>query len=103
MSLKCQEYGCVHNDKEGKCFAEIIVIDGKNAKTTANTTCNSYASDEGTQSYEFANEFIEDKLASDAKNIVCAARNCMYNTDTACTAANVKINNENASCETFKQ
>jgi len=103
MALNCQSYNCIHNDKEGKCFARNIKIGGKNAKTTSSTTCNSYFPAENSQSYEIANEFIEtDKFSSDRRNIKCEAKNCRFNMNKACIASNVKINDKDASCETFQ-
>lgn len=105
MALNCQSYRCLHNDKKGKCFAKTIAIGGINAQTTAGTTCESYAQDKNAQNNEFANDFMEvnHKAASGVQNIKCAARNCKYNVETACKAIDVKIDNQNARCETFEQ
>lgn len=103
MALNCQSYDCIHNDNGGKCFAKIIAVKGRNAKATDSTTCDSYVPAKDWSSFEFANDFMEaDILPSNTKNITCDARNCMYNFDTACTATSVIIDDQDASCETFK-
>jgi len=104
MALRCQRLDCIHNNKEEKCFAQTIDVVGKNAQTTAGTTCNSYAPAGGSQNYEFANEFMDGyTMPSGTQNIKCAAENCTYNYNTACTAESVEINYQDASCETFEQ
>jgi len=104
MALNCQSYDCVHNDKEGKCFAKMIAVGGVNAQTTAGTTCDSYVLAGSSQSYEFASEFMEaHKVPSGVRSIKCAAKNCKYNRNQDCTATTVEIDNQNARCETFEQ
>ena len=104
MALNCRRHDCFHNDKEGECFAKTIVIDGRNAEVTAETSCGSYTVGRDAKYSEFANEFIGDnKLPSDMKNIKCAAKNCKFNENTACIAPHVEINFQSASCETFEQ
>jgi len=104
MALNCQSYDCGHNNKEGNCFAKTIAIGEIDAQTTTETTCESYVPGEGSQNYEFANEFMEaDKLPSSVRNIKCEARNCHYNNNQDCTAEIVRIDNTNAHCETFRQ
>ena len=103
MALNCQSYDCIHNDKDGQCFAKIIAVKGRNAKTTASTTCDSYVPSTEWFNFEVANGFIEaDTLPSHTQNINCTAKNCIYNVDTACTATHVVIDDQGASCETFK-
>ena len=103
MALNCQSYDCIHNDKDGKCFAKNINIDGRSAKTTSGTTCNSYVPTGEAHAYEFAEEFMEaEKMSSDRRNIKCDAKNCRFNNNQACMASNVQINETDASCETFK-
>ena len=101
--LKCQSLDCIHNDKEGKCFAKNIVIDGRTAQTTYGTSCGSYVPSYNFQNYEFAEDFMDiNNMPSDAENITCAAMNCRFNVNQACVASNVKINKDDASCETFE-
>ncbi|MCL2559449.1 MAG: DUF1540 domain-containing protein [Turicibacter sp.] len=101
--LKCDSTDCLHNDKEGKCFAKHIAIDGRSAQTTAETVCSSYVSDHDFQNYEFAEDFMGfNATPANEQNITCAAQNCKYNVGQACVATKVKINSEDASCETFE-
>jgi len=105
MALNCISYNCIHNDNDGKCFAKIIAVKGRNATTTDSTTCDSYVPAKEWQNFEFANDFMEaEVLPSNAQNIKCSAKNCMYNFNTACTATNVEIDEQdaNSSCITFK-
>ena len=102
--LKCQKIDCLHNDKNGKCYAKKIAIDGRTAQTTSETNCSSYIPAYDFQNYEFADDFMDiDNGPSDTQNIICAARICKFNTDQICTALNVKINSKDASCETFQK
>ena len=104
MALNCRRTDCGHNDKEGQCFANVIAVAGITAQTSDGTTCDSYISGEGSQSYEFAEEFIEiDKTPSNVKNIICEAQSCRYNYNRDCTATAVAIDYENAQCETFQK
>jgi len=106
MALNCQRYDCVHNDKDGSCFARVIAIDGVNAQTTAGTHCDSYVPiGGGSQNFEFASEFMgpmgTDKMPANVQNIICEAQNCKFNYNRDCTADYVAIDNESARCETF--
>jgi len=108
MALNCRRYDCVHNDKEGSCFAKVIAVSGANAQSTAGTTCESYVPmGDSSQNYEFATEFTgstgSDKTSSNVQNITCEAMNCRYNYNRDCTAMVVEIDNQNARCETFQK
>jgi len=104
IMLKCQRTDCLHNDKEGKCFAKKIAIDGRTAQTTSGTSCSSYIPAHDFQNSEFADDFMDiDEVPSGVQNIDCAAKNCRFNDNRACIAADVKINSEDASCETFQK
>jgi len=92
----------MYNDKTGKCFAKNISIDGRSAQTTGGTTCASYVPGGTFLNAEFADDFMEMGRASGVQNIKCEAMNCRFNNNTKCTAGNVKINSQNASCETFQ-
>ena len=103
MALKCRSFTCIHNDTEGKCFANIIKVGGNRAKTTGETTCNSYVKKETDFAVEFASEFIaKNPNPATNENISCEAMNCSYNCDCDCSAKHVKIEAMNSSCETFK-
>ena len=107
MALNCQRYDCVHNNREGECYAKVIAIGGVNAQTTTGTTCDSYVPMGGSPNYEFAKEFIgamgEQKMPSNVQNVTCEAQNCRYNYSRDCTAPVVEIDYENAQCETFQK
>lgn len=103
MALNCRVHDCIYNEDGGKCFATSIMIGSRNARTSSETTCNSYVSGNQIKNYEFANEFIEgEKVPSDTNNIKCAAMNCRFNNNQDCFATKVEINKENANCETFE-
>jgi len=103
MVLKCQSLDCIHNDKEGKCFAKKIAIDGRSAQTTSGTNCSSYIPSYEFQNSEFADDFMEfGKKPADANDITCAAMNCKFNVNQSCIASSVKINSKDSSCETFE-
>jgi|GEM_PF-890370 len=102
MALKCQAKDCVYNENNGECFANTVMIGNKNALTTSGTTCNSYVPNNQVELYELADDFLEPSTnASDVRNISCSATNCKYNHNQDCVATKVKINDQNASCETF--
>ena len=101
MALACRSYDCVHNNKEGKCFAQMIDISGRTAKMISGTTCSSFI--QGSPYYEIADEFMADvKYSSNTANIRCYAKHCRYNAHTVCKADHVLINDEDASCGTFE-
>lgn len=103
MALNCESFDCLHNDKDGKCFAKVIAVRGRKAKNSDKTACHSYAPAKDWLNFEFAHDFMDaDILPSNTQNIKCAAKNCMYNFDTVCTATSVLIDSTEASCETFK-
>lgn len=102
MALNCLVHNCIYNENGGECFAQNIMIGNREAQTTSGTTCNSYVANSPLNDYEFAHEFLEpDSKASDVKNIQCSAMNCKFNLNQDCTAVKVKINRDNATCETF--
>ena len=102
MAIKCQVHDCIYNEEGGKCFAKNVMIGNHNARSSAETRCNSYASETQIKNYEFSNEFLNsDVVPADANKIKCSAMNCRYNSNQDCTATTVVINHKNANCETF--
>ena len=100
--LSCKSFDCAHNDKNGKCHAKKINIDGRSALTTAGTRCSSYKPEYEFQNNEFADDFFTTfDNEADVENINCQAMGCRYNDNSECTAAEVEINADDASCETF--
>jgi len=104
--LRCNSLDCAYNDKGGRCFARNISIDGRSAQATSETTCATYTPEpSGFINTEFARDFMDlgaAKAATDAPSISCDAMRCRFNTNQKCTAANVEINSNDASCETFQ-
>lgn len=103
MALNCESFDCIHNDNDGKCFAKIIAVRGREAKTSDKTVCHSYVPTNGWLNFEFAHDFMEADISpSNTQNIKCAAEKCMYNFKAKCTARSVLIDDTESSCETFR-
>lgn len=102
--LKCGSFDCAYNSS-GSCFAKNILIDGRCAQTTSETTCASYTPNGSNFSnMEFATDFMDSgaSRANISPKITCNAMNCRFNNNKSCTAGNVQINPGVASCETFQ-
>lgn len=96
MTLNCSADNCVYNNY-GICYAGNIKIDGENASTTTGTTCATFSQKNNSSnlSNNTSNSFTT------SSDIDCKARKCNYNSCGTCTASNVQINFNNASCDTF--
>ncbi len=95
-NLKCAAEDCRYNNK-GDCYAGGIIIDGKNATTTCNTSCISF---EPKTRASMENALNATNIVG-TLNIECRAVKCQYNKSQKCNANLVKINSSNESCETF--
>lgn len=95
-NLSCSASNCAHNNA-GACYAGSINVTGHQATTTSNTTCSSFQDKASGGFTNCSNCSCETKTS----NISCSACNCHHNSNQACTANSVKINAQNASCETF--
>ncbi|MGL6104831.1 DUF1540 domain-containing protein [Romboutsia sp.] len=95
-NLNCSVSNCAHNNG-GACFAGSINVAGSSATTTSSTSCSSY---EDKSASGFTN-CAGGCSCTKTSNISCQAGNCKHNSLGSCTASNVQINAQNASCETF--
>ncbi|GAA0104609.1 DUF1540 domain-containing protein [Paraclostridium sordellii] len=94
--ISCSATSCTYNNSGG-CFASGIQINGTSANTTCETNCGTY---QDKASSSFTNSVHECDCAK-INSISCAAKNCKYNDSGACKAESVKINMDDASCDTF--
>lgn len=101
MPVNCSAIRCIHNDKDGNCYARYIQIRGHQVKVKEGTTCHSFAPEEPFDA-EFALEFDAPMLQATTSNIKCGACRCKYNASSKCKADNVDISQQTASCETFQ-
>ncbi|MDZ4910828.1 DUF1540 domain-containing protein [Clostridium perfringens] len=96
-NLKCNATNCVHNESS-ECRAGAINVAGREAITTSETGCSSFVDRSNSG---FTNS--ADRGSTKPQNIKCEASNCKYNENLLCTADDVRINANDASCETFVQ
>lgn len=101
MSVTCSATKCVHNDKDGNCYAKVIQVRGNHAQTSDSTLCHSFAP-EGLPDAEFAQEFDAPCHQAATANIKCGARKCKYQENNKCKADDVQISRDTACCETFR-
>jgi len=94
-NLKCNATNCAFNQRM-ECSAGAINIRGTEAVTTDGTTCSSYVD---RNSNSFTNSVNPAK--TNTYNISCEACKCAYNENKNCTADNVSIDANTASCDTF--
>ncbi|MCC3863603.1 DUF1540 domain-containing protein [Terrisporobacter petrolearius] len=94
-NLKCNATNCAFNQRM-ECSAGAINIRGTEAVTTDGTTCSSYVD---RNSNSFTNSVNSAK--TNTYNISCEACKCAYNENKNCTADNVSIDANTASCDTF--
>lgn len=102
--LKCGVENCTYNEEHYCCKGDIMV-GGKHACSTEETSCESFAQrKEGNDSYTSSLSH-----PSKAISIDCEAVKCVYNSNYKCVANHVDIagNGANASretaCATFKE
>ena len=100
--LKCNAKNCTYN-KDSLCSKGDIMVGDKHAKTSAETSCESFSKRK------------EDAVSnatchpSHVISIDCEVAKCVYNANYKCTAEHVDINGSNAdtsketSCSTFKE
>ena len=96
--ISCSATSCTYNNSGG-CFASGIQVTGTRATTTCETNCGTYQDKASSSFTNSAHECDCTKVNS----ILCEAKNCKYNDNKACTAQDVRINENDASCETFVQ
>lgn len=96
-NLSCSATNCIHNNASS-CYAGVISVSGSNATSTGSTSCSSF------QDRSFSgmtNCGSNGCTCAKTESIACQASKCNYNTNGSCKAPSVKINAQNASCETF--
>lgn len=104
-TLHCDARDCLHN-KEERCFANIIQVNGGATNKGRDTYCNSYVATRdtyagsadslkeglaanGTVDTEFGNDFIAP--SGNAPKVTCTAGKCAYNCRYYCYAKNLEI------------
>lgn len=95
-NLSCSATNCVYNTSR-ECYAGGIRVDGRQATTTSNTNCSTF---KDKTICGFTNS-ASDCDCVRISNIDCKAHNCKYNENESCKAPSIKINADDASCETF--
>lgn len=99
--LKCTVQTCVHN-KQFLCDLDKIQVGGNQAKTARETCCDSFKERKGDCCSNVTGK------ASDVTNIMCEARECMYNKECKCHAGKISVEGsnackaENTECATFQ-
>lgn len=99
-SLDCSVIKYKYNEDHG-CVRDQISVGGMNAKTSSETSCDSF---EERRSDSFTNSFREPSMSV---NIHCDAEKCVHNDDCKCTADSIDVNGSNAcrcgqtACGTF--
>ena len=106
MPIQCSAISCAHN-KDRVCYANAIMVEGRDAHTSSETACATYTEPVG----EGFNEFVSSTNAGDAPctHIGCKAESCMYNDHEKCMAGAIVVDGEDArsyqqtDCETYRQ
>ena len=91
-TLDCSVKNCYYN-KEDKCCREDILVEGKNAKTTDATACDSFKM----KNDEFTNSCHCDASPNNDLKVACRAENCKYNEEYMCNARHIDIAGASAS------
>lgn len=97
--LKCCVHDCAYNSDSYCCKGDIMV-GGSNAKTSADTSCDSYRA-KNEHAYTSSLEHPSSTISID-----CEAVQCVYNTNYKCHAEHVDIrggggNVQGTECGTF--
>ena len=100
--LKCKAEHCIYN-KDHYCSKGDIMVGGKNAVTSEETRCESFAQKRG--------DSMTSSTCHPSRTISidCEVARCIYNANYKCTAEHVDISGSNAdtsketSCSTFKE
>lgn len=100
--LRCRVKNCVYNNDEYCCKGDILV-GGKHAKETRDTSCESFVDRKG-NTYTSAMDHPSRTIQID-----CEAAKCTYNQDYKCHAKEVEIGGKcdacscgETSCATFR-
>lgn len=102
-SLDCSVRNCYYN-KNNRCSREDILVEGKHAKTTDATACDSFK----IKNDEFTNSCKCDTAPNEYLKVACRAENCVYNKKCMCDAKHIDIagisasKSEQTECGTFR-
>lgn len=115
--ISCSAKTCYYNVNE-MCIAKSIHVVGENAYKNTDTDCNTFIEKEdiyGTSHFtnrnltdEFKQLFTNDNVEMKPE-IICEARNCVYNVNKVCGASEIIIHGPAAGsssetqCQTFKE
>jgi len=101
--INCDVTNCSHND-ERICYANIINVGGKSARSDSDTCCVSFLD---SAVYSNLSNNINQK-GSPCFGIGCNVHTCVYNSNNLCEADSIHVNGNNVNlytetnCETFK-
>lgn len=120
-SLHCEATDCLHN-KDEKCYANVIQVNGGATNRGRDTYCNSYVAsrdsytdsaeslknslyEAGTIDTEFGNDIIAP--SGNAPKVTCTAGKCVYNSRYYCYAKNLHVeapreDSMRCECRTFR-
>ena len=96
-NLSCSATNCIHNNASS-CYAGVISVTGASATSTCSTACSSF---QDRSSAGMTNCGSAGCTCAKTSSISCQASKCSHNTNGSCKAPSVKINAQDASCETF--
>ena len=104
--LSCNITSCVNNVASGMCSAENILVIGKNANSSKDTQCETFALESfknalaSVANTNYVGEVVQAFNESEIKmspHIKCEASNCRFYENHLCIASNVQIiGNENS-------
>jgi len=87
-NLDCTVSTCLYN-KDDSCSRDNIHIEGTTAKVTEETCCKSFVERKENMSNSAAD-------AAKPTNILCDAKNCIYNEECRCDAEHIGVAGRNA-------
>ena len=99
--LRCDVQTCVHN-KQMYCDLDKIQVGGDHAKSSKETSCNSFVERKGNS---YSNSM---KDASATSDVDCKATDCQYNQSCKCHAGKINVSGGSAcktdetACATFQ-
>ena len=102
-TLDCSVRNCYYN-KDNRCCREDILVEGKTAKTTDSTACDSFK----LKNDEFTNSCGCDTNPKTTLKVACRAENCTYNKKCMCNAEHIDFagiaanKSEQTECGTFR-
>lgn len=106
MPIQCSATSCAHN-KEKVCYANGIVIEGRDAHRSSETFCSTFTESLDEESRQFENSINSGDTP--CAHIACEAESCMYNDHEKCMAGVIVVNGgaarsyQQPDCETYRQ